>query len=84
MAEHLPDLAQETWETFLNGYVVGYRHGLDAGREHERDELEEMGRTAARIVHRMAEIPPRDRAADEARAAQSRAWWRRRRGEASS
>jgi len=61
------------------GLTEGYRRGYDACDQ----EISTLQAEAARIVHAMAELPERDRAADEERAEVRRSWWARRRGEAS-
>lgn len=63
----LDEWPQARWDDFMTGYQSGYLAGIDRGRQHERDEVEAIGREAARIVHRMADIPPRDQDADAAR-----------------
>lgn len=78
---NLADLPPAEWSVWHDGFACGYRVGLDAGRKHERDEAAELGRRAAAIVHRMADLDERDRAADEAQAERRASWWRRRRGE---
>lgn len=67
------------WErvaTWPEAYRAGYE-ACDA-------EISTLQREAARLVHALAESPPRDVAADERRAERSRSWWARRRGEATS
>jgi len=79
----LPRLSSNEWDDWLAGYVVGYRHGIAAGREHEREEVASLQRAAVATVRALSELPERDRAADEERAEVRRSWWARRRGEAS-
>lgn len=69
------------WDTWHAGYTVGYRHGLDAGIQHERDEVSALQAEAVRIVRSLADLPERDAEADAQRAEVRRAWWARRRGE---
>jgi hypothetical protein len=77
----LATLTDKEHELWMSGYSCGYVHGIARGREHERDEAAAFFRAAVRAVHTAAESAPRDRAADEARAASSRRWWARKRGE---
>ena len=57
------------------GYLSGFCHGHEAGRRYAEDEIATLQREAARIVHRLAEIPERDREADRAAAARREARW---------
>ena len=70
---------------FLEGRLWGRAEGMTEGYRrgwHDCDqEVADLQREAARIVHAMANLPERDRAADEQRAETRRAWWARRRGE---
>ena len=72
----------ETWDTGRGWYQLGYMHGLERGRQAERDEVASLQRTAMETIHRLAELDERDRAADEEQAERRASWWRRRRGEA--
>lgn len=61
--------------SFWDGYTAGYCAGHEAGRKFADDEIATLQREAARIVHRLAEIPERDREADRAAAARREARW---------
>lgn len=71
---------------FFDGFTYGRAEGLSEGYRRGYDacdqEISTLQAEAARIVHAMAELPERDRAADEERAEVRRRWWARRRGEA--
>jgi len=71
---------------FFDGFTYGRAEGLSEGYRRGYDacdqEISTLQAEAARIVHAMAELPERDRAADEERAEVRRSWWARRRGEA--
>ena len=71
---------------FFDGFTYGRAEGLSEGYRRGYDacdqEISTLQAEAARIVHAMAELPERDRAADEERAELRRSWWARRRGEA--
>lgn len=60
-------LSNAEWDRCMEFYASGYAHGTERGRQHERDDVEAIGREAARIVHWMAGIPPRDQEADAER-----------------
>lgn len=77
----LVDLTPDQWDVAVVFYQSGYLHGLDAGREHERQEVAALQVAAAQIVHAMAEIPPRDVVEDRRQADRRAAWWAARRGE---
>jgi len=73
--------AAADWAAFMAGYESGYMQGLDAGRRHERDETTELMRNAVRVVHALAEVPPRDAEEDQRQAEKRAAFWAARRGE---
>lgn len=79
----LVDLTPDQWDVAVVFYQSGYMHGLDAGRQHERDETTALMRNAVSIVHAMAKVPPRDEVEDRRQAEKRAAWWAARRGEAS-
>lgn len=57
-------LSNAEWDRCMEFYSSGYSHGVAAGRKFADDEAASIGREAARIVHLMAGIPPRDQEAD--------------------
>lgn len=63
----LDEWPQGRWDDYMTGYSAGYAHGIERGRQIEHNEITTIGREAARIVHRMADIPPRDQDADAER-----------------
>ena len=67
---------------FLHGRIEGLAEGHAAGYAAANDEIATLQRTAAEVVHSMANLPERDRQADREQAEKRAAWWRRRRGEA--
>lgn len=74
-------LTDEEFLVWISGYRTGYEHA-----HRRRDELEverdlALDQHVARIVLNGLNEPPRDREADEARAARSSSWWAARRGE---
>lgn len=81
---HLPHTEQELElvsltrrERFVwdEAYLSGFCHGHIAGRRFVEDEIATLQREAARIVHRLAEIPERDREADKAWRSRVEARW---------
>jgi len=63
------------WETYLEGYMHGYAQGIDLGRRQMDDELATIQRAACEVVHRMADLPERDREADRQAAERREARW---------
>ncbi|WP_270888620.1 hypothetical protein [Pedococcus sp. 5OH_020] len=67
------------WVAYLDGWLSGYVNGeavgYDRGYVACDGEIATIQREAARIVHAMANIPERDRAADEAAAERRSARW---------
>lgn len=61
------------WRAYLDGYTAGRTAGLveghAQGRAAERDDVERLHTTAARVVLELAKLPARDAEADRARAA---------------
>lgn len=62
-------------------YLSGYNAGIERGRQLADDEAAALWRNAARVIHEMAKIAPRDEEADARRAEERAAWWAERRGE---
>jgi len=77
----VPDLTPEQWAVAIVFYDCGYKHGLHAGVRRERAETTELMRNAVRIVHALAEVPPRDAEEDQRQAEKRAAFWAARRGE---
>lgn len=75
------DVLQEWPDARLEDYWTGYRAGVERGLQIADERDERAAREAARIVHRMAELPPVDRDAAGRRRAASEAFWAARRGE---
>lgn len=72
---------RDVWTSaYMSGYMVGHETRWRAADEHADD----LFRKAAHIVHRLAGLPPRDRAADQASAERREAWWTARRGQVAS
>lgn len=68
-------MSNAEWISYSDAWCNGWSAGIDEGRRREREEIATIGREAARIVHAMAEIPPRDADADRAAAARRDARW---------
>lgn len=62
-------LSNAEWDRCMEFYSSGYTAGVAAGRQYEHDEVATLQRDAARIVHDLAGIPPRDQEADAERRA---------------
>lgn len=70
-------LPRDDWERHLHGYLRGFADGIERGRQQMDEELATIQRTAAEVVHRMADLEPRDADADEAAASRREARWPR-------
>lgn len=68
-------LPRDDWERHLHGYLRGFADGIQHGRRQMDEELATIQRTAALVVHRMAEIDPRDTEADKRAAERREARW---------
>lgn len=69
----------------LHEWTYGMAEGIARGRAQLEAEIERrettLGQNAARIVHSLAGIDPRDAEADNAAAAERELWWAKKRGE---
>lgn len=70
-------LPRDDWERHLHGYLRGFADGIQHGRRQMEEELATIQRTAAEVVHRMADLPARDVAADQSAADRREARWPR-------
>lgn len=58
------DRVEGCWAVYRSGYVSGW----DAGWKAADEDAANLQREAARIVHALANVPPRDRGEDRRRA----------------
>ena len=70
-------MPRRAWESYLDSYMRGYADGIDRGRREAEEELATIQRSAAEVVHRMADLPARDAQADQAAAVRRNARWSR-------
>lgn len=78
----VPDFGGMTTEEF-HGYVKGKVDGFRDGWQACEDALSAAAHAqAARAVHALAKVPPRDHDADYRQAQRRADWWAARRGEA--
>ena len=68
---------RKAWEAYLEAYMRGYADGIDRGRREAEEELASIQRTAAEVVHHMAELPVRDAQADQTAADRRSSRWSR-------
>ena len=68
-------MTRREWETYLDGYGWGYAEGITEGRRQAEEDIANLQRSAAEVVHFLAGIPPRDRDADKAAAQRREARW---------
>ena len=82
---NIMSLSAAEFTTWLDGFAHGRAEGLSEGFQRgyrvANDEMATLQRTAAEVVRKLADVPERDHAEDERRAAASRAYWAQRRGE---
>ena len=70
-------MTRRDWEVYLHGYEFGFADGIGEGRRQAEEDIASLQRSAAKVVHSLARIPPQDRAADSARARRREARWSR-------
>lgn len=54
------DLAAEAWQLWMSGYSSGYFHGLERGRQDERDDAAAIWQRVRRIVRNGLTERPRE------------------------
>ncbi len=56
--QHIALMPRAEWEMWLDGYGVGYVHGIDRGRQLADDEAAILHRAAHKVVHAVAKLEP--------------------------